>query len=133
MGVALAAIKHHKDGGFLHVIYTSVEQTVLALRHGAEQRGASVAPLPKDHLPHQDFGQEHVVNVARGCEDFGKQGAGGKAAALTVKCGFDLCHAWVEVVVADALSCHLGCAVEEMHLQRLIKSGVACLHVVKCR
>lgn len=103
--VALAAIKNYKHGGFVHVVHAGVIETVLASLGSDGRRPAEVV-FPNNHLPHQDFGEEHladIVSVGRGAVAVGEGGGGGEVGAKAVGRSVDPGHARVEVVVADVL------------------------------
>ncbi|XP_036976818.1 tubby-related protein 3 isoform X2 [Acanthopagrus latus] len=83
----------------------SVIETVLASLGSDGRRPAEVV-FPNNHLPHQDFGEEHladIVSVGRGAVAVGEGGGGGEVGAKAVGRSVDPGHARVEVVVADVL------------------------------
>lgn len=103
--VALTAVKNYKHGGFVHVVHAGVIETALASLGSDGRRPAEVV-FPNTHLPHQDFGEEHlvdIISVDRGAVVAGEQGGGGEVGAEAVGCSVDPGHARVKVVVADVL------------------------------
>ncbi|XP_030295798.1 tubby-related protein 3 isoform X2 [Sparus aurata] len=85
--------------------FDSVIETALASLGSDGRRPAEVV-FPNTHLPHQDFGEEHladIVSVDRGTVAVGEGGAGGEVGAEAVGRSVDPGHARVKVVVADVL------------------------------
>lgn len=112
------------------VVHTGVVENVrLCL---VERRRPAVVVFPQAHSPHQDFGQEHVLDPVRpihACVVVGDAGLGGKVGAKTVEISIDARHSGVKVVAADALCSTLGRPVKEMSLQRPLNPAVLLLHV----
>lgn len=98
---------------------------------GVEGRRPAEDVLPHDHLPHKDLSQEHVTDHGLPLPSrvsVGEGGVDGEVRAVAVRDSVDAGQAGVKVVVADVLCCLFGGSVEDVSLQRLLRSDVMLLH-----